>query len=178
MNTTQSPATLLQKNLKKTAICSAILFAFSASAQQTAAPEEPAADKKIEKIEVTGSRLKGVDMEGANPLEIFTAEDLMDKGYDSVASFLRDLPQAASAGTFTENGNVAGSDGTPPGAAGVSLRGLGSSSTLVLVNGRRVAVDSFSNGFDSFVNVNAIPMTAIERIEVLTDGAAKPPPIK
>ncbi len=172
MNTTQSPATLLQKNLKKTAICSAILFAFSASAQQTAAPEEPAADKKIEKIEVTGSRLKGVDMEGANPLEIFTAEDLMDKGYDSVASFLRDLPQAASAGTFTENGNVAGSDGTPPGAAGVSLRGLGSSSTLVLVNGRRVAVDSFSNGFDSFVNVNAIPMTAIERIEVLTDGAA------
>ncbi|WP_430457897.1 TonB-dependent receptor [Rheinheimera sp.] len=165
-------ATLKKSALKKSALCSALLLAFSAQAQQAAVAEGAEAEKKIEKIEVTGSRLKGVDMEGANPLQVFTAEELMNKGYDSVASFLRDLPQAASAGTFTENGNVGGSDGTPPGAAGVSLRGLGSSSTLVLVNGRRVAVDSFSNGFDSFVNVNAIPMTAIERIDVLTDGAA------
>ncbi|WP_231916734.1 TonB-dependent receptor [Rheinheimera sp. SA_1] len=141
-------------------------------AQQTAPTEEELKAKSIEKIEVTGSRLKGVDMEGANPLQVFTKDDLIKKGYDSVSSFLKDLPQASSAGTFTDNGNVAGSDGTPPGAAGVSLRGLGSSSTLVLVNGRRVAVDSFSNGFDSFVNVNAIPMSAIERVEVLTDGAS------
>ncbi len=159
--------------LKKSMLCSALLLAFTAQAQQTKPQDEAKAeDGKVEKIQVTGSRLKGVDMEGANPLQVFGADELLDKGYDSVASFLRDLPQAASAGTFTENGNVAGSDGTPPGAAGVSLRGLGSSSTLVLVNGRRVAVDSFSNGFDSFVNVNAIPMAAIERIEVLTDGAA------
>lgn len=141
-------------------------------AQQTESTEAEIKAKSIEKIEVTGSRLKGVDMEGANPLQVFTKDDLIKKGYDSVSSFLKDLPQASSAGTFTDNGNVAGSDGTPPGAAGVSLRGLGSSSTLVLVNGRRVAVDSFSNGFDAFVNVNAIPMSAIERVEVLTDGAS------
>ena len=163
----------LQHGVKRSALYSALLLACSAQAQQAAQTAAPtASDATVEKIEVTGSRLKGVDMEGANPLQVFTADELMSKGYDSVASFLRDLPQAASAGTFTENGNVGGSDGTPPGAAGVSLRGLGSSSTLVLVNGRRVAVDSFSNGFDSFVNVNAIPMTAIARIEVLTDGAA------
>lgn len=169
MNATTSPAA----KIGKSALCSALLLTFSTQAQQApAATADAAAEKKIEKIEVTGSRLKGVDMEGANPLQVFTAEELINKGYDNVASFLRDLPQAASAGTFTENGNVGGSDGTPPGAAGVSLRGLGSSSTLVLVNGRRVAVDSFSNGFDSFVNVNAIPMAAIERIDVLTDGAA------
>lgn len=168
MNATTSPTAMLRKS----ALCTALLLAFSTQAQQAAATAEADAEKKIEKIEVTGSRLKGVDMEGANPLQVFTAEELINKGYDNVASFLRDLPQAASAGTFTENGNVGGSDGTPPGAAGVSLRGLGSSSTLVLVNGRRVAVDSFSNGFDSFVNVNAIPMAAIERIDVLTDGAA------
>ena len=168
MNATTSAAMI-----RKSALYSALLLAFSTQAQQApAATAEADAEKKIEKIEVTGSRLKGVDMEGANPLQVFTAEELINKGYDNVASFLRDLPQAASAGTFTENGNVGGSDGTPPGAAGVSLRGLGSSSTLVLVNGRRVAVDSFSNGFDSFVNVNAIPMAAIERIDVLTNGAA------
>lgn len=142
------------------------------SALPTQAQQAPTAEPAVEQIEITGSRLKGVDMQGANPLQVFSAEELGQKGYDSVASFLRDLPQAASAGTFSENGSVAGSDGTPPGASGVSLRGLGSSSTLVLVNGRRVAVDSFSNGFDSFVNVNAIPLAALERVEVLTDGAA------
>lgn len=173
MKTTQHQAAVLTHSLKKSALCSALLLAFATSAQQnTVTDNTDDSAKKVETIEVTGSRLKGVDMEGANPLQVFTAEELMNKGYDSVASFLRDLPQAASAGTFTENGNVGGSDGTPPGAAGVSLRGLGSSSTLVLVNGRRVAVDSFSNGFDSFVNVNAIPLSAIERIDVLTDGAA------
>ncbi|MGM0629725.1 MAG: TonB-dependent receptor plug domain-containing protein [Pseudomonadota bacterium] len=125
-----------------------------------------------ENIQVTGSRLKGVDMEGANPVQIFSQEDLNQRGHISIGSFLKDLPQAATAGTFTENGGVGGADGAPAGSAGVSLRGLGSSSTLVLVNGRRVNVSSFANGADSFVNVNNIPMSAIERIEVLTDGAS------
>lgn len=128
--------------------------------------------KKVERVSVTGSRLKGVDMEGANPLQSFTHDDITKKGYGSVSEFLRDLPQASSAGTFSETGGVAGADGAPAGSSGVSLRGLGSSSTLVLINGRRIAVDSFSNGSDSFVNVNAIPLSAIERIDVLTDGAS------
>jgi iron complex outermembrane receptor protein len=169
-------AKMKHKHFQHNLLFAATLLAISgvqpALAQQAEPTEEELKAKSIEKIEVTGSRLKGVDMEGANPLQVFSKDDLIKKGYDSVSAFLKDLPQASSAGTFTDNGNVAGSDGTPPGAAGVSLRGLGSSSTLVLVNGRRVAVDSFSNGFDSFVNVNAIPMSAIERVEVLTDGAS------
>uniref|UniRef100_A0A486XQU6 TonB-dependent receptor n=1 Tax=Rheinheimera sp. BAL341 TaxID=1708203 RepID=A0A486XQU6_9GAMM len=137
------------------------------------AEEQTAAElEKIEKIQITGSRLKGVDMEGANPVQVFSRDDLANRGYDTVSAFLRDLPQASSAGTFTENGGVGGADGAPAGSSGVSLRGLGSSSTLVLVNGRRVAVDSFTNGFDSFVNVNSIPMSALERVEILTDGAS------
>lgn len=173
MNTAKMKQTSFQYNALGLAILMAVTSLQPATAAQESQEETTTdGEKAVEKIEVTGSRLKGVDLEGANPLQVFSQDDLLKKGYDSVASFLRDLPQAASAGTFTDNGNVAGSDGTPPGASGVSLRGLGSSSTLVLVNGRRVAVDSFSNGFDSFVNVNAIPMSAIERIEVLTDGAA------
>ncbi|QSX29198.1 TonB-dependent receptor [Shewanella cyperi] len=140
-----------------------------ANATEASAAE---AESKFEKIQVTGSRLKGVDMEGANPLQTFDKDELVKRGYETIAEFLKDLPQAASAGTFTETGGVGGADGAPAGASGVSLRGLGSSATLVLVNGRRVAVDSFSNGSDSFVNVNAIPMAAIERIDVLTDGAS------
>lgn len=161
----------IKAKMKLSTLSMAMLMATSGYAVQAA---EPAQDEqeKIEKIQVTGSRLKGVDMEGANPVQIFSREDMANRGYDSVGSFLRDLPQASSAGTFTENGGVGGADGAPAGSSGVSLRGLGSSSTLVLVNGRRVAVDSFTNGFDSFVNVNAIPMSALERIEVLTDGAS------
>ena len=136
------------------------------------ADEAEAQAKDVERIAITGSRLKGVDMEGANPVQIISRDELESRGYDSVSAFLRDLPQAASAGTFSENGATATAAGAPAGSSGVSLRGLGSSSTLVLVNGRRVAVDSFANGADSFVNVNTIPMSAIERIEVLTDGAS------
>ncbi|WP_189432920.1 TonB-dependent receptor plug domain-containing protein [Alishewanella longhuensis] len=149
----------------------AITLAVSGQAFAQSSTDTNAAEQQIEKIEVTGSRLKGVDMEGANPLQVFSRDDLTRRGYDSISSFLRDLPQA-SAGTFNEIGGTSGNEGAPAGSAGVSLRGLGSSSTLILVNGRRVAVDSFSNGADTFVNVNAIPMSAIERVEVLTDGAS------
>ena len=157
--------------MKLSTLSMALLTAMTGYTVQ-AAEQAGAEQEKIEKIQVTGSRLKGVDMEGANPVQIFDRDDLTSRGYSTLSDFLRDLPQASSAGTFTENGGVGGADGSPAGSAGVSLRGLGSSSTLVLVNGRRVAVDSFSNGFDSFVNVNTIPMSALERIEVLTDGAS------
>ncbi|WP_333608626.1 TonB-dependent receptor plug domain-containing protein [Arsukibacterium sp.] len=161
----------IKATMKRSKLSLATLLAMTGVSSPLMA-EEGITEQKIEKIEITGSRLKGVDMEGANPVQIFNREDLANRGYDSVSAFLRDLPQAASAGTFSENGATATASGAPAGSSGVSLRGLGSSSTLVLVNGRRVAVDSFANGADSFVNVNTIPMSAIERIEVLTDGAS------
>lgn len=160
----------IKAKMKLSTLSIAMLLAMSGVHAQSV--EDNAEEKDIEKIQVTGSRLKGVDLEGANPVQIFDRDDLTSRGYNTLSDFLRDLPQASSAGTFTENGGVGGNDGSPAGSAGVSLRGLGSSSTLVLVNGRRVAVDSFTNGFDSFVNVNAIPMSALERVEILTDGAS------
>ena len=160
----------IKAKMKLSTLSIAMLLAMSGVHAQSV--EDNAEEKDIEKIQVTGSRLKGVDLEGANPVQIFDRDDLTSRGYNTLSDFLRDLPQASSAGTFTENGGVGGNDGSPAGSAGVSLRGLGSSSTLVLVNGRRVAVDSFTNGFDSFVNVNAIPMSALERVEILTDGVS------
>ena len=161
-----------QAKMKLSTLTVAVILASTGQHALGAEEQTTATEQKTEKIQITGSRLKGVDMEGANHLQVFSREDMTKRGYDSVGSFLRDLPQASSAGPFTENGGVGGADGSPAGSSGVSLRGLGSSSTLVLVNGRRVAVDSFTNGFNSFVNVNAIPMSALERVEVLTDGAS------
>lgn len=151
----------------------AIAMAMTTSAYAAEKPPVAADDDNVEHVEVTGSRIKGVDLEGANPV-ISVSRDAIDKsGYTSIAEFLKDLPQTSSAGSFSSAGGLAsGTRGQPAGTAGVSLRGLGSASTLVLVNGRRVAISSFANEFDSFVDINAIPMAAVERIEVLTDGAS------
>lgn len=159
----------INKNISKVALATlTALYGF----QGAYAAENESTAKNVERIAITGSRLRGVDMEGANPVQVISREDIAERGYDSVSTLLRNLPQAVSAGTFSENGATATAAGAPAGSSGVSLRGLGSSSTLVLVNGRRVAVDSFANGADSFVNVNTIPISAIERIEILTDGAS------
>jgi outer membrane receptor for ferrienterochelin and colicin len=77
----------------------------------------------------------------------------------------------AGNGTFSTRGN--NQDSTANGAAAISLRGLGADATLVLVNGRRVAISPFAESVTtSFVDINAIPVTAIERLEVLKDGAS------
>lgn len=130
------------------------------SAQQAAA--------KVEKIEVTGSNIKRVDQEGPSPVVIIKREDIEKSGATSVAEVLRSIT-AQSGGSFEERtfGTFA------PGSAGVSLRGLGQSATLVLVNGRRVAGYGFAqNAQDAFVDLNSFPLGAIERVEVLKDGAS------
>lgn len=150
----------------------AIMLSLLGIGSAYAADEAKPADDAAERVEVTGSRLKGVDLEGASPVVVVTAEEIEKRGYDNISDFLKDLPQTATAGTFSTAGQTAGGVGVPAGSAAVSLRGLGSDSTLVLVNGRRIAVNAFASGTESFVDVDAIPMAAIERIEVLTDGAS------
>ncbi len=136
-----------------------------AFAQQASAPA------KIEKIEVTGSNIKRVDAETASPIQIITAEDIRRSGQTTVAQLLRELPINA-AGGLTE---LSGSGSFSAGAATASLRGLGSSATLVLLNGRRIAPYGLADpnfGQASAVNLNAIPLDAVERIEILKDGAS------
>ncbi len=123
---------------------------------------------KTEKIEVTGSNIKRVDQEGPAPVVVITRADIEKSGATSVADVLRGIT-AQSGGSFEERtfGTFA------PGSAGISLRGLGQSATLVLVNGRRVAGYGFAqNGQDAFVDLNSFPLSAIERVEVLKDGAS------
>ena len=163
---------------KKTRVTQAVLAALLttnasfAAEETTDAEKATAANTKAERIEVTGSRLKGVDMEGASPVITITAQEIETRGYDNISDLLKDLPQTATAGTFSTGGQTAGGVGVPAGSSAVSLRGLGSDSTLVLINGRRVAINSFASGVESFVDVDAIPIAALERVEVLADGAS------
>ena len=116
-----------------------------------------------EEVIVTGSRLHRLDAYSLSPISTVTAEDLSASGNITLENFLQDLPSTlggADYGSSVNNGN--------PGLATVQLRGLGPNRTLVLLNGRRLP----SAGVDGFVDLNMIPTSIIERIEVLRDGAS------
>ncbi|WP_151173003.1 TonB-dependent receptor [Pseudoalteromonas ruthenica] len=124
----------------------------------------------VERIEVTGSRIKRTDMEGPSPVQSIGKEDIANMGYDNLQQLLERMPVAGN-GTFSTRGN--NQDSTANGGAAVSLRGLGPDATLVLINGRRVAISAFAESItNSFVDINSIPVSAIERIDILKDGAS------
>ncbi len=151
-------------SLARHGIAAAVAAAL-ANAALDAAAQTP---QKVEKIEVTGSNIKRVEQEGPAPVQVITREQIERTGANTVAEVIRNLP-SNSTGSYDETftGSFA------RGSAGVSLRGLGQKSTLTLINGRRMAVYGFAQNLqDSFVDLNSIPLAAIERIEILKDGAS------
>jgi iron complex outermembrane recepter protein len=121
----------------------------------------------VEKVEVTGSHIKRAEAETAENIQIITSQDIERGGQPTVADYLRTLSAnfAAFNETFT--------DSFAAGAAGFALRGLSQKNTLVLLNGRRIANYGFAQNLeDTFVDLNVIPISAVERIEVLKSGAA------
>lgn len=123
--------------------------------------DEPA---KLDAVEVTGSRLSRAALEGALPVTTISREDILATGKISVADALR----ASTFNSFGSYTSISGS--SAQGQALVSLRGLGSERTLVLLDGRRVATSPSVQG--AGVDLNTIPLAAVERIEVLSDGAS------
>jgi outer membrane receptor protein involved in Fe transport len=125
---------------------------------------------KQETIEVTGSNIKRVDAEGVLPVLVLKREDIENSGKSTVNELLQSLT-VRSGGSFNEATNAGNS--FAPGTASISLRGLGVNTTLVLLNGRRMANYGFAQNInEAFVDLNSIPVSAIERIEVLKDGAS------
>ncbi|NRD72541.1 TonB-dependent receptor [Shewanella sp. VB17] len=133
-------------------------------------PNVMAVDESVERIEVTGSRIKRTDIEGPSPIQSINKDDIANMGFDNLQQLLERMP-ANGAGAFSTRGNS--QDSTANGGASISLRGLGPDATLVLINGRRVASSAFAEGItNSFVDINNIPVSAIERIDILKDGAS------
>ena len=147
-------------------------------AHAQSAPATPAATEEdeavtLDAVTVTGSNLRGIDLQEAQPITILDADDIKKFGATSVADLLKQVSETGGGtGNFSTANSGALQADAPAGTAGASLRGLGTSSTLTLVNGRRVAASSFANGSENFVDINAIPMAAIDRIEILTTGAS------
>ena len=122
--------------------------------------EEESAKESVERIEVTGSRIRRADVEGANPVSVMTAIEIEKFGITSIGDVLQSIPSAGSA--INTNSNNGGNGSTT-----LNIRGVGSNRTLVLINGRRLATT-----LGGSVDLNNIPSSIIERIEVLKDGAS------
>jgi iron complex outermembrane recepter protein len=134
--------------------------AMCSSAQETAEP------RGVFRIDVTGSNIPRTDVEAMLPVQIITREEIEHSGSTTVAEVM----SRVSANILGFNDQLSIGDAlAAPGISSINLRGIGDGSTLVLVNGRRVANYAFDGGT---VDVNSIPLAAIDRIEILKDGAS------
>ena len=153
--------------MKKTQIAHLVALAFAAG---TAAAQQPT--QKIEKVEVTGSSIKRVVDEGSLPLQVITRQDIANRGITSTEELMMKL-SANGTGADNLSSNVGIQLGTTDrnnnGNSSANLRGLGASNTLVLLNGRRVSTHGAKG---NAVDLNSIPFSAIERVEILKDGAS------
>lgn len=135
------------------------------------AQEKTETTEKIQKVEVTGTSIKRTSTETASPVQVIKAEDIKRSGASNMTELLRTIPAITSGG---QNDFTSG-NGFAAGTATASLRGLGSASTLTLINGRRMAATATADpntGQSTLYNINNIPMSAIERVEIVKDGAS------
>jgi iron complex outermembrane receptor protein len=120
------------------------------------------------KVNVTGTNIKRVDSETAAPIETITREDIQASGLQTISDVVRQI-------TANNNGSISSAftNGFSASGSGVSLRGLGPNNTLVLLNGRRLANFGLADdGHASYPDLQQIPFDAVERIEILKDGAS------
>ena len=152
-------------------VCGVALGAFAAPALAQTAPDAAADDASDKMIVVTGSRIKQDPTKSALPLEIITNVDIERNGIanpEALNMFL--TANGSGADNLASNSDVVtGAQRGTNGLSSANLRGQGSGSTLILLNGRRVAAHGLSGGA---VDVNQIPFAAIDRVEILKDGAS------
>jgi iron complex outermembrane receptor protein len=149
------------------------LYVVPAFAQDTGGDDA----QKLQVIEVTGSRIKKAEVEGQTPVLTITSKDIEATGLGSIGDVLQRL--SVSGSSLNTKFNSAGNFGFPPDGGGVgsgsttiSLRNLGAKRTLILVDGLRWVNESAASGVSAAVDLNTIPASIVDRIEILKDGAS------
>ena len=149
------------KSVLKVAITSALLSSINFSVN---AAEENASSEEVERIEVTGSRIQRTDMESALPVTTLTSADISATGLTDLSAVIAQMPYNTQ-GSFVSAGGSSAQNHSSSG-----MRGLGSERTLTLINGRRIAPSATFGGTST--NLNFVPIEAVERIDILRDGAS------
>ncbi|MEN5060182.1 TonB-dependent receptor [Luteimonas sp. TWI1416] len=148
--------------IRKGLLPAAIVFALAPVA--ASAQTQTQGTTELDRIQVTGSRIRKVDVENAQPIQTISRTDIENQGFQSVGDILQNI---ASTGSPSLSRSDPLSSGESPGGTFVDLRNLGPQRTLVLVNGRRLGVNN-----DGLQDLATIPSSMVERIEVLKDGAS------
>lgn len=150
---------------KKTSISIALTIGFGPLWVAGAAyAQQPASQR----IEITGSNIKRIDLETSSPVQVINREDIRNSGAGSVRELLEILP-SSSVGSLSD---INGSNSFASGASSADLRNLGKSSTLILFNGRRVSPYALADFNELFTNLDSLPLDAVERVEILRSGAS------
>ena len=144
---------------KKSKVCTGVLAVLGGATLMTSMPVM----SQTQTIEITGSRVKRADTEGALPIQVITRADLEASGQTTIADVIRNVSAMTSGNFRPQSGSSAQA------FSEANLRGLGSRRTLVLVDGRRIAKSPIVG---DAVDMNSVPMAAVERIEILLDGAS------
>ncbi len=129
--------------------------------------DNQSAPNQLETVVVTGSHIRGVENK-TDPVIVIDQAQIRQSGYSSTQELFQSLPQNYASGATTQAGFLGSGNNNFQFASGINLRGLGPSSTLVLLNGHRMAPAVVGTEVD----VSSIPLAAIERVEILTDGTS------
>jgi iron complex outermembrane receptor protein len=148
---------------------SVIAVALTLASSQVVLAQQ-AAGETIQSVYVTGSNLKRTQKEGTSPIQVISSAEIRASGASTVAELLKQVPSMGTDQNFDIN------DGSfSRGVATASLRGLSSTSTLILLNGRRMTPSAYAdpnNGNSTLYDLNSIPLSALDRVEILKDGAS------
>ena len=151
---------------KETRLAAAIAAAFSLS-MPLAVQADPDESAPVARVVITGSHIKRIEAETSDPVVILRRIDIEQSGASTLAEMLASQPW-----TTRSLSDIGEGTGFAPGASSVAMRNLGDDATLVLLNGRRIAPYALANFQDIFTNIDNLPLDAIERIEVLKNGAS------
>ncbi|WP_324826695.1 TonB-dependent receptor domain-containing protein [Qipengyuania zhejiangensis] len=146
------------------ALAISAIAATPAFAQEVTDPADEA-EVTDDRIVVTGSYIRGTPEDAALPVDVFTADDLAKQGIDSPLEFIKQLPSVGA--VLGDTNQFATTAQALQGVGSLNLRGLGPTRTLVLLNGKR----TIQSPGEGFVDTQLIPLFALERIELLKDGA-------
>ncbi|WP_057829962.1 TonB-dependent receptor plug domain-containing protein [Colwellia sp. TT2012] len=152
------------RTARKNIVSRAVMFALAATSMTTVQAIAQEGAEEVERIAVTGSRISRTDIETASPITVISADFIAKSGFTSVQEILAMQPAAAGMSLGATSNNGSG------GSATVNLRGMGTQRTLVLLNGRRMVASG--TGANSSVDLNTIPVSMIQSIEILKDGAS------
>ncbi|MBC7917048.1 MAG: TonB-dependent receptor [Rhodoferax sp.] len=161
-NNRSRAAFVLRPCAHATALSLAMLAGQAAFAQS-----EPS--QTLQRVEVTGSSIKRLSDENALPVQTITREEILKSGATTAAEIVKSI--SAASAPLSDGASITDGTSGQRGFNGVNLRGIGVSSTLVLLNGRRLA-NFATPGDNAGVDLNNIPSGAIQRVEVLKDGAS------